>query len=82
MRVQEVVKENEGLHQQLNKSSPVTSEEWQVVFANLQHSRNRLCDVIECLNALCFLKIKHFTQSPYNSVNLCTVRIDIREGRL
>ncbi|KAG8510057.1 Centrosomal protein of 89 kDa, partial [Galemys pyrenaicus] len=30
MRVQEVVKENEGLHQELNKSSPVTSEEWQV----------------------------------------------------
>uniref|UniRef100_H0UW99 Centrosomal protein 89 n=1 Tax=Cavia porcellus TaxID=10141 RepID=H0UW99_CAVPO len=27
-RVQEVVKENEDLHQQLNKSSPVTSEEW------------------------------------------------------
>ncbi|ERE50499.1 centrosomal protein, partial [Cricetulus griseus] len=30
IRVQEVVKENEGLHQQLNKSSPVTSEEWQI----------------------------------------------------
>uniref|UniRef100_A0A671E9H8 Centrosomal protein 89 n=1 Tax=Rhinolophus ferrumequinum TaxID=59479 RepID=A0A671E9H8_RHIFE len=28
MRVQEVVKENEELHQQLNKSSPVTSEDW------------------------------------------------------
>ncbi|XP_010639277.1 centrosomal protein of 89 kDa isoform X2 [Fukomys damarensis] len=28
MRVQEVVKENEELHQELNKSSPVTSEEW------------------------------------------------------
>ncbi|XP_021567311.1 centrosomal protein of 89 kDa [Carlito syrichta] len=28
MRVQEVVKENEELHQQLNKSSPVTTEEW------------------------------------------------------
>ncbi|XP_016076545.1 PREDICTED: centrosomal protein of 89 kDa [Miniopterus natalensis] len=28
MRVQEVVKENKELHQQLNKSSPVTSEEW------------------------------------------------------
>lgn len=64
MRAQEVVEENEGLHQQLNKSSPVTSEEWQVVFANLQHSRNRLCDVTECINVLCFLKIKHFTQSP------------------
>ncbi|XP_019510077.1 PREDICTED: centrosomal protein of 89 kDa isoform X1 [Hipposideros armiger] len=28
MRVQEVVKENEELHQQLNKSSPITNEEW------------------------------------------------------
>nr|XP_019598310.1 PREDICTED: centrosomal protein of 89 kDa isoform X3 [Rhinolophus sinicus] len=28
MRVQEVVKENEELHQQLKKSSPMTSEEW------------------------------------------------------
>ncbi|KAM6153286.1 centrosomal protein of 89 kDa isoform 2-T2 [Erethizon dorsatum] len=28
IRVQEVVKENEELHQQLHKSSPVTSEEW------------------------------------------------------
>ncbi|XP_032105032.1 centrosomal protein of 89 kDa isoform X2 [Sapajus apella] len=28
MRVQEVVKENEELHQELNKSSPVTTEEW------------------------------------------------------
>ncbi|XP_055224873.1 centrosomal protein of 89 kDa isoform X1 [Gorilla gorilla gorilla] len=28
MRVQEVVKENEELHQELNKSSAVTSEEW------------------------------------------------------
>lgn len=28
IRVQEVVKENEELHQELNKSSPVTSEEW------------------------------------------------------
>ncbi|XP_014650276.1 PREDICTED: centrosomal protein of 89 kDa [Ceratotherium simum simum] len=28
MRVQEVVKENEELHQELNKSSPVTREEW------------------------------------------------------
>ncbi|XP_057568222.1 centrosomal protein of 89 kDa isoform X2 [Hippopotamus amphibius kiboko] len=28
MRVQEVVEENEELHQELNKSSPVTSEEW------------------------------------------------------
>lgn len=28
MRVQEVVKENEDLHQQLNKSSPITNEEW------------------------------------------------------
>lgn len=31
MRVQEVVKENEDLHQELNRSSPVTREEWQVV---------------------------------------------------
>lgn len=31
MRAQEVVKENKELHQQLNKSGPVTSEEWQVV---------------------------------------------------
>ncbi|XP_008512277.1 centrosomal protein of 89 kDa isoform X1 [Equus przewalskii] len=28
MRVQEVVKENEDLHQELNRSSPVTREEW------------------------------------------------------
>ncbi|XP_023577200.1 centrosomal protein of 89 kDa [Octodon degus] len=28
MRVQEVVKENEELHQELNKSGPVTREEW------------------------------------------------------
>ncbi|XP_036995026.2 centrosomal protein of 89 kDa isoform X2 [Artibeus jamaicensis] len=28
IRVQEVVKENEELHQQLNKRSPVTTEEW------------------------------------------------------
>uniref|UniRef100_A0ABI7ZLQ7 Centrosomal protein 89 n=1 Tax=Felis catus TaxID=9685 RepID=A0ABI7ZLQ7_FELCA len=28
MRVQEVVKENEELHQELNRSSPVTSKEW------------------------------------------------------
>lgn len=31
VRVQEVVKENEELHRELTKSSPVTSEEWQVV---------------------------------------------------
>lgn len=30
MRVQEVVKENEELHQQLIKSRTLTSEEWQV----------------------------------------------------
>ena len=30
IRVQEVVKENKDLHQQLNKSRPVTTEEWQV----------------------------------------------------
>ncbi|TKC45275.1 hypothetical protein EI555_008772, partial [Monodon monoceros] len=30
MRVQEVVKENEELHQELNKNSLVTSEEWQL----------------------------------------------------
>jgi hypothetical protein len=29
-RVQEVVKENEQLHHEFNKSSPVTTEEWQV----------------------------------------------------
>ncbi|XP_055409410.1 centrosomal protein of 89 kDa isoform X2 [Bubalus kerabau] len=28
IRAQEVVKENEKLHQELNKSSPITSEEW------------------------------------------------------
>ncbi|KAM5236180.1 centrosomal protein of 89 kDa [Ctenodactylus gundi] len=31
IRVQEVVKENEELHQELSKSSPVTKEEWQVL---------------------------------------------------
>ncbi|XP_060041655.1 centrosomal protein of 89 kDa isoform X2 [Erinaceus europaeus] len=31
IRVQEVVKENEELHQELNKNRPVTSEEWQVL---------------------------------------------------
>ncbi|KAM9607284.1 centrosomal protein of 89 kDa isoform 1-T1 [Trichechus inunguis] len=31
IRVQEVVKENEELHQELNKSSPVTHKEWQVL---------------------------------------------------
>ena len=31
IRVQEVVKENEKLHQELNMSSSVTSEEWHVV---------------------------------------------------
>lgn len=31
IRVQEVVKENKELHQQLNKNGTVTSEEWQVV---------------------------------------------------
>lgn len=36
MRVQEVVKENEGLHQQLNKSSPVTSEEWRQLQAQAE----------------------------------------------
>ncbi|CAH7358941.1 Cep89 [Phodopus roborovskii] len=36
MRVQEVVKENEGLHQQLNKSSPVTSKEWKQLQAQAQ----------------------------------------------
>ncbi|XP_038196343.1 centrosomal protein of 89 kDa [Arvicola amphibius] len=36
MRVQEVVKENEGLHQQLNKSSPVTSEEWRQLQAHAE----------------------------------------------
>jgi hypothetical protein len=30
LRVQEVVKENEALHQELTKRSPVTVEEWQV----------------------------------------------------
>lgn len=41
MRVQEVVKENEGLHQELNKSSPVTREEWQVVFRSFKTQDNR-----------------------------------------
>ncbi|XP_027286088.1 centrosomal protein of 89 kDa isoform X3 [Cricetulus griseus] len=36
IRVQEVVKENEGLHQQLNKSSPVTSEEWKQLQAQAE----------------------------------------------
>lgn len=31
IRVQEVVKENKELHEQLNKSSLVTTEEWQVL---------------------------------------------------
>ena len=31
IRAQEVVKENEKLHQELNKSSPFTNEEWHVV---------------------------------------------------
>lgn len=31
VRVQEVVKENEELHRELTKSSPATSEEWQVM---------------------------------------------------
>lgn len=31
IRAQEVVKENEKLHQELKKCSPVTSEEWHVV---------------------------------------------------
>ena len=30
MRVQEVIKENEELHQELNKSNPVTTEDRQV----------------------------------------------------
>nr|XP_048304743.1 centrosomal protein of 89 kDa isoform X2 [Myodes glareolus] len=36
MRAQEVVEENEGLHQQLNKSSPVTSEEWRQLQAQAE----------------------------------------------
>ncbi|XP_040591364.1 centrosomal protein of 89 kDa isoform X2 [Mesocricetus auratus] len=36
MRVQEVVKENEGLHHQLNKSSPVASEEWKQLQAQAE----------------------------------------------
>lgn len=36
MRAQEVVEENEGLYQQLNKSSPVTSEEWRQLQAQAE----------------------------------------------
>ncbi|XP_008583750.1 PREDICTED: centrosomal protein of 89 kDa, partial [Galeopterus variegatus] len=36
MRVQEVVKENEELHQELNKSSPVTREEWRQLQAQAE----------------------------------------------
>ncbi|XP_052616997.1 centrosomal protein of 89 kDa isoform X2 [Peromyscus californicus insignis] len=36
LRVQEVVRENEGLHQQLNQSSPVTSEEWRQLQAQAE----------------------------------------------
>ncbi|KAH0519064.1 Centrosomal protein of 89 kDa [Microtus ochrogaster] len=55
MRVQEVVKENEGLHQQLNKSSPVTSEEWQVCFPSLQPAYSLLTVLhdLPWFNAVC-----------------------------
>ncbi|XP_028733600.1 centrosomal protein of 89 kDa isoform X1 [Peromyscus leucopus] len=36
LRVQEVVRENEDLHQQLNQSSPVTSEEWKQLQAQAE----------------------------------------------
>ncbi|XP_036065360.1 centrosomal protein of 89 kDa isoform X2 [Onychomys torridus] len=36
LRVQEVVRENEGLHQQLNQSSPVASEEWRQLQAQAE----------------------------------------------
>ncbi|KAM7059629.1 centrosomal protein of 89 kDa isoform 1-T1 [Molossus nigricans] len=44
MRVQDVVRENKELHQQLNNSSPITSEEWQVLQtqAELVLEENRL----------------------------------------
>lgn len=45
VRVEELVKENEQLYQQLNKNSATTSKEWQVYFIMLLVKKypNLLC---------------------------------------
>lgn len=68
LRVQEVVKENESLHQELTKRSLVTIEEWQVASANLQHSRNRLHDITKQKGTLVF-KNYYFSQTLFLKVS-------------
>lgn len=66
LRVQEVVKENEDLHRELKKSSPVGSEKWQVELCFL---------VFDYLKKIKQIKVPFFiffvtTQRQWNDQNL------------
>uniref|UniRef100_A0A8C5Z4A1 Centrosomal protein 89 n=1 Tax=Marmota marmota marmota TaxID=9994 RepID=A0A8C5Z4A1_MARMA len=79
MRVQEVVKENEELHQELNKSRPVTSDEWQLqTQAELVLEENKL--LIDQL-AIQQMKAKDAHQEHLQEVSKLTKQLMLLETK-
>nr|XP_025865960.1 centrosomal protein of 89 kDa isoform X1 [Vulpes vulpes] len=80
MRVQEVVKENEELHQKLTKSSPVTNEEWRQLQtqAELVLEENKL--LIEQLE-IQHRKVKDTHQERLQEVSKMTKQLMLLETK-
>ncbi|XP_077610770.1 centrosomal protein of 89 kDa isoform X1 [Crocuta crocuta] len=80
MRVQEVVKENEELHQELHKGSPVTSEEWRQLQtqAELVLEENKL--LIEQLE-IQQRKVKDTHQERLQEVSKLTKQLMLLEAK-
>ncbi|XP_040302161.1 centrosomal protein of 89 kDa isoform X5 [Herpailurus yagouaroundi] len=80
MRVQEVVKENEELHQELNRSSPVTSKEWHQLqtHAELVLEENKL--LIEQLE-IQQRKVKDIHQERLQEVSKLTKQLMLLETK-
>ncbi|XP_025865961.2 centrosomal protein of 89 kDa isoform X2 [Vulpes vulpes] len=80
MRVQEVVKENEELHQKLTKSSPVTNEEWRQLQtqAELVLEENKL--LIEQLE-IQHRKVKDTHQERLQEVSKVTKQLMLLETK-
>ncbi|XP_047691145.1 centrosomal protein of 89 kDa isoform X1 [Prionailurus viverrinus] len=80
MRVQEVVKENEELHQELNRSSPVTSKEWRQLqtHAELVLEENKL--LIEQLE-IQQRKVKDTHQERLQEVSKLTKQLMLLETK-
>ncbi|XP_008837685.1 centrosomal protein of 89 kDa [Nannospalax galili] len=80
IRVQEVVKENEGLHQELNKSSPVTREDWHQLQAQAELVLDENRVLIEQLD-IQQAKVKDTQQEHLLEISKLTKQVMLLEAK-